>query len=243
MKNKILTIVFIVFLILLILTVSIGVPIYCRFLYYIQIKTLHIEETSGYSYEIIKEAYDEVLNYLTLPNKPFGTGQLKYSESGMSHFVDCKKLFNLNISVLLISLVSTITLFILNKTKKITFINFKNKTPYFYSGVFGVLTPVILALLMAINFDKAFTIFHKIFFPGKDNWVFDSRYDQIIRILPQEFFRNCAIIIGITLLILASLLVFINYRLANKEIATSQNKQCKRNIQNNNKPKKNRQTK
>ena len=96
---------------------------------------------------------------------------------------------------------------------------------------------------MAINFDKAFTIFHKIFFPGKDNWVFDSRYDQIIRILPQEFFRNCAIIIGITLLILASLLVFINYRLTNKEIATSQNKQCKRNIQNNNKPKKNRQTK
>ena len=161
----------------------------------------------------------------------------------MSHFVDCKKLFNLNISVLLISLVSTVTLFILNKTKKITFINFKNKTPYFYSGVFGVLTPVILALLMAINFDKAFTIFHKIFFPGKDNWVFDSRYDQIIRILPQEFFRNCAIIIGITLLILASLLVFINYRLTNKEIATSQNKQCKRNIQNNNKPKKNRQTK
>ena len=48
----------------------------------------------------LKEAYDEVLNYLTLPNKPFGTGQLKYSESGMSHFVDCKKLFNLNISLI-----------------------------------------------------------------------------------------------------------------------------------------------
>ena len=158
--------------------------------------------------------------------------------------MDCKKLFNLNIIVLLISLVSTILLFILHKTNKITFVNFKNKTPYFYSGVFGVLTPIILACLMAINFDKAFTIFHKIFFPGKDNWVFSTYHDQIINILPQEFFRNCAIIIGVTLFALATLLVVINYKLTNKVIITNQNKQCKRNISNKNKKvKKNRQVK
>ena len=41
-----------------------------------------------------------------------------------------------------------------------------------------------------------------IFFPGKDNWLFNPSTDQIIRVMPQEFFRNCAILIGASLLII-----------------------------------------
>lgn len=211
MKNKIITIVFIISLLLLLLTISIGTPIYCRFLYYIQIDTLNIEETSGYSYETIKEAYDQVLNFLTLPNREFSTGALKYSESGMSHFVDCKKLFDLNITVLIISLISTITIILLNKFKKIEILNLSNKTPYFYAGTFSLALPVLLGLLISINFDKAFVIFHKIFFPGKDNWVFDYHTDEIIKILPQKFFMNCAIIIGVVLIILATSMIVYDY--------------------------------
>lgn len=211
LKNRIITIVFIISLLLLLLTISIGTPIYCRFLYYIQIDTLNIEETSGYSYETIKEAYDQVLNFLTLPNREFSTGALKYSENGMSHFVDCKKLFDLNISVLIISLISTITIILLNKFKKIEILNLSNKTPYFYAGTLGLAIPVLLGLLISINFDKAFVIFHKIFFPGKDNWVFDYHTDEIIRILPQKFFMNCAIIIGVVLIVLATSMIVYDY--------------------------------
>ncbi|MDY6096348.1 MAG: DUF1461 domain-containing protein [Oscillospiraceae bacterium] len=32
------------------------------------------------------------------------------------------------------------------------------------------------------------------FFPGKTNWLFDPRTDQIILILPDTYFRNCAIL-------------------------------------------------
>ena len=62
MKNKIITAVFIIALVLFILTFSIALPIYCRFFYYLQIKPLGLEQKTGWSYDVIKEAYDEVLN-------------------------------------------------------------------------------------------------------------------------------------------------------------------------------------
>ena len=58
----------------------------------------------------------------------------------------------------------------------------------------------LIALLAALNFDGAFTVFHSIFFPGKDNWLFDPVTDPVILILPEAFFRNCAIAIVTVLL-------------------------------------------
>ena len=98
MKNKLITAFFCICLVLFILTFCIGIPIYCRFLYYIQIKTLGLEKATGWSYDVIKEAYDEVLNFCTLAwVNDFSAGQLKFSESGAAHFKDCKVIFNLNL--------------------------------------------------------------------------------------------------------------------------------------------------
>ena len=36
---------------------------------------------------------------------------------------------------------------------------------------------------------------------GKTNWVFDARTDQVILVMPETFFRNCAILIGVLLVI------------------------------------------
>ena len=43
-------------------------------------------------------------------------------------------------------------------------------------------------------------VFHAIFFPGKDNWIFDPAADQIILVMPEVLFRNCALLIGGVLL-------------------------------------------
>jgi integral membrane protein (TIGR01906 family) len=64
--------------------------------------------------------------------------------------------------------------------------------------------------LAAINFDKAFEIFHAVLFPGKDNWMFDWSTDQLLWILPQEFFRNCGILIGAGILIFSGTLIAVN---------------------------------
>ena len=78
--NVLLTALFIVSIFVLIITFSIGLPIYCRFFYYLQINPLNIPEITGYDYAQIKYAYDQVLNYLTLPNAAFGTGVFKQSK-------------------------------------------------------------------------------------------------------------------------------------------------------------------
>lgn len=208
MKNKLLTALFCIALVLFMLTFAIGLPIYCRFFYYIQIKTLNLESQTGYSYEVIKQAYDEVLNYCTLPwVNTFSAGELKFSAEGAAHFADCKALFNLNLGVLLSSAVILIALLILQKFGKIKILSLKGHHAYFYSSIVALALPIIIGALAAINFDKAFEIFHSIFFPGKSNWLFDPRTDEIIKVMPEEFFMNCAIIIGVGLAAFASALI------------------------------------
>lgn len=215
--NITLTVLFIIAVTLFILTFSIGLPIYCRFFYYIQIKTLKMEEATGWSYQTIKTAYDEVLNYLTLPGHAFGTGELLWTESEAAHFADCKVLFNLNLSVFIISGAIALTLIILNKFKIVSLCRPFGHRAYLVSAVVSIAFPVIIGALAAINFEKAFEIFHSIFFPGKSNWTFDPRTEQIIEVMPEEFFMNCAIIIGVGLVAFALALVIADVVLTFKE--------------------------
>lgn len=195
MKNKLLTGLLGFFAVILIITFSIGLPIYIRPFYYAQIDSLNIEKYSGFDRETIIEAYDDVLDYLTIPGRDFGTGSLEYSENGKSHFVDCKGLFDLNIIAFLISLVGVVSLVILNKKGIFDLWRPFGMNILFSSGVYTLAGFAVIGGLAAIDFDNAFTVFHKIFFPGKENWLFDWYKDEIIRILPQDFFMNCAILI------------------------------------------------
>ncbi len=200
MKNKIFTVFFIVALMLFIITFSIGLPIYCRFFYYWQIGPLGLVQKTGYSFEQIKSAYDEVLNYLTLPNKPFGTGVFICSEEGASHFADCKGLFNLNLIVLITSSAILILTFILKKKKLISLCRPFSMHPAFISAI-SIFAIIFLILIFAvIDFSAVFVVFHLLFFAGKDNWMFDPRETEIIKALPEQFFMNCAILIGISIL-------------------------------------------
>lgn len=81
------------------------------------------------------------------------------------------------------------------------------RTPGFWAacGLGGLF--LLIALLAALDFDGAFTVFHSIFFPGKDNWLFDPVTDPVILILPETFFRNCAIAIVTVLLTVCIMLV------------------------------------
>ncbi|MDE6373497.1 MAG: TIGR01906 family membrane protein [Clostridia bacterium] len=212
-----LTVVFAVMLALFILTFSIGVPIYCRFFYYIQIKTLKMEEATGWSYSTIKAAYDDVLDYLLLANHPFGTGALKWTESEAAHFADCKVLFTLNTCVLVISGVINLALILLNKFKVIEIARVKGHRVYLISAAVSLALPLIIGGLAAINFDRAFEIFHAVFFPGKTNWTFDPRTEEIINVMPEEFFMNCAIIIGVSLIAFSAALIAADLILWRKE--------------------------
>ena len=68
-------------------------------------------------------------------------------------------------------------------------------TPGFWGAVGLGVAFLIVGGLAALDFGRAFEVFHMLFFPGKDNWLFDGREDPVIYMLPEEFFRNCAILI------------------------------------------------
>lgn len=206
--NNILTIIFIIALFTFILSLSISLPIYFRPFYYVQIKTLRLEENTGYTFYQIKEAFDQLLNYLTLFQN-FKTGDLAYSKEGYSHFVDVKFLFDLDIIVMISSFIIVITLIILDRKNIIEFKNYFKLPPYFYSGLLSLVIIVLLLIGVSVDFDRTFTVFHQIFFPGKTNWLFNPSTDEIIKILPEEFFLNCAILIGSALLVMTLTLIII----------------------------------
>ena len=213
--NHSLTIILIFSLLILMITFSIGLPIYFRPFYYLHINGLDMVENTRWSYEVIKEAYDEVLDFLVL-NRPFGTGELRYSSEGQSHFEDCKILFDLNFYCLLSSFIVSTVIIVLHKFKKIEIQRYFKFNPIFYSSIIAILIPLVVGILASIDFDKAFEVFHTIFFPGKDNWLFDPRTDQIILVMPQEFFRNCAILIGSSLVIITITSILISIIKRNK---------------------------
>ena len=192
-----------------ILSFSISLPIYCRGLYFAHIEPLNLVEHSGYSVSEIKEAYNEVLDYLTLPNREFGCGVMPFSEVGANHFADCKALFNINLTALITSGVCLVVLIILKRLKKVKGFFVGTLPAYTYSGVAAILIPLVVGVLASLDFERAFKVFHHIFFPGKSNWFFDGDVDPIIYVLPERFFMNCAILIGSVVVLLSVVFIVV----------------------------------
>ena len=191
----------------LVITFSIGLPIYFRQFYYWHIDGLDMVERTGYDYDTIKNAYDDVLDYLTVPGNEFGTGELAFSEEGASHFADCKLLFDLNGWAFIISLLLFGLLVTLQRREVITLYRPRGFSISFWSGVGTLSFFASVALLASLDFNTAFVVFHSIFFPGKDNWLFNPHTDEIIRVMPQQFFMNCAILIVCSIIILCAAMI------------------------------------
>lgn len=193
---------------LFILSAAIAIPILFRPFYYFQIVPLGLEEHTEWSREEIITAYDEMLDFCVGLEPEFSTGVLRWSESGKSHFVDVRGMFHLDFAVFVVS--AAILLFwklIQHKTKREPY-RFRNHGYGFWGSIVLILCFFVIGVLAAANFDRAFTVFHMIFFPGKDNWIFDTNTDQIIQILPEVFFRNCAILILAFLVLFCGIFIF-----------------------------------
>lgn len=198
-QNKTLQILFSLALSLLIIFSSVKLTLLFKPLYYFDIQYLNIEEQSNFSKEEIIKNYDYVIDYLLSPMmKEFKLPTIPYSKYGQIHFQDVKKIFALiDILMILTALVSGFGLFINLKYKKFNFLK--------QSYLMLALIPIVLLTAFIVNFDRAFTIFHKIFFRN-DYWLFNPKVDPIINILPQEFFYHSALfIVGLIIVFIITL--------------------------------------
>lgn len=205
--SKLLTVILAAAVACLVLSSSIAVPILCRPFYYAHIDAFGLEEYTGLDEVYIRQAFDEMMDFCIGLRDEFSTGILRWSESGRDHFVDVKGLFLLDLWVLGISAAVLIADGALRSRRKVQPYRFFGRGPGFWAaaGLGGVFS--VVALAAAVDFNRAFVVFHTLFFPGKSNWIFDWRTDPIILILPQAFFRNCGILIVALLLMWCVVLV------------------------------------
>jgi len=155
--------------------------------YISDINALEISENSGLDRAEIMANYKAVMDFLTpFSRSDFDLPTLNYSKTGAQHFVDCRNVFNGVYLAAFVSLLALTILFVMKKLEKRTIL---------YSGIFTLTIPILLGIAMASNFDRAFLLFHAVFFEG-ETWIFDPAVDGIIRILPSEFFLHCALLIA-----------------------------------------------
>lgn len=192
---------------LAVLTGSILPVLLVRGFYTVQIGPLGICEASGLTRRQAAEAYGDVMDYCMGRRPDFAAGVLSFSAEGASHFADVRGLFLLAVWVFVAAAGLLLAGAVVCRLRRQRLPRLGGRTPGFWAacGLGGLF--LLIALLAALNFDGAFTVFHSIFFPGKDNWLFDPVTDPVILILPEAFFRNCAIAIVTVLLTVCIVLV------------------------------------
>lgn len=194
-QSKCLAVVLAVLTAVFILSASVAAPIVLRPFYYAHITPLGLEQRTGLSREQIIRAYDEMMDFCTGRRSEFSTGELPWSQSGKAHFADVRNLFLLDLRTAALSGLLLLGWTLVRKRSQVQPYRFMKRGFTFWGSAGLCGTFLTVGALAALDFSRAFVLFHTLFFPGKDNWLFDPRTDAIIRILPQAFFRNCAVLI------------------------------------------------
>lgn len=224
-KNKALTIVLIIASVLFILSSSMLLPIASRSFYFSWVEPLGIlDDLNVYApahlgreatIQDIYDAYNSVMDFIwkgaSFAKNPddstgFLTGALPLTAAGRDHFKDCIFLFWLDLDIFLISGLSLIGILLLRITKKYEPIRIWKRSPLFFVGILtiGIIAIIALIVIVTPSFRDAYVFFHKILFPGKDNYYFNEDKDMFVLLLPERYIIVCAITISILITLQSS---------------------------------------
>ena len=181
---------------LLCICAAVVLTLNCETLYYLDMELLQIEEMSGFSEEVIRENYGRLIRYNLLWNREPLNLTLRMSEYGRIHFIEVKRIFDA-IQVMLGLSAAGILGLGYSEMKK------KNYGFLIKGGILSIVLPIITAGGIALNWERAFVIFHEIFFQN-DYWIFDEYTDPIIKMLPDTYFMHCAVMIIVLILVFST---------------------------------------
>lgn len=111
-----------------------------------------------------------------------------FNEQDRLHMFDVMNLFIGGLKIRTGLLIVTAVIVVILGIRKA---DLKNLLPKAYTIAFGIFLAILafLGIAFTMDFTKCFTIFHEIFFTN-DLWLFDARYDYMIRMLPEGFFAD-----------------------------------------------------
>lgn len=133
---------------------------------------------------------------LSIVTEVDGQTQDFFNEQDRLHMADVRNLFLGGLKLRTVCLIVFLVLLVLLIARKADWKHLLPKTYFIAVGVFLALI-AFLAVAFSIDFTKCFTIFHQIFFTN-DLWLFDEDTDYMIRMLPEEFFSDMVIRIGMS---------------------------------------------
>lgn len=180
-------------------------------LHHIDVKTYHLDELTGLSSTEIARNYHSLANYLWLWHRaPLSLESFPISEYGAIHFAEVKQIVDiLQIVWLVCGILGGIGSYLACRQKQYRFLH--------HTSVLMIAVPLALGVMVSVNFNQAFVIFHRLLFRN-DYWIFDARIDPVINILPEAFFMHCFLMI-IALVLLLSVGIYGLYRYQMKKHA------------------------
>ncbi|MCD8028270.1 MAG: TIGR01906 family membrane protein [Erysipelotrichaceae bacterium] len=214
-NNRLRDIVLALLLTVFLICFAVTFTVFFKPLYYFDIDYLHIDQLVGMSKETLKANYDSLIAYQSI----FYQGELVFSdfvmsETGRIHFEEVKRIFEVVQVLMVVSGIASAIMIVQNaKQREYRYLKI---TPIFSIGI-----PAIIGFLAALDFDRAFVIFHQIFF-NNNYWIFDATTDPIIEALPETFFMHCFMMI-IAIVIILSIILYLLYRHFQKTILKVQN--------------------
>lgn len=177
-----------------------GDPSY-RF-YQKEYEKYQVAESLGMDMDHIMDVTEKMMDYLigkrerlSVVTTVEGSRQDFFNEQDRLHMADVKNLFLGGLSLrrwLLAGMVVLLGLLVLLKG------DWKRILPRAYLAALAVFlaATAVLGCLIASDFTRYFTIFHELFFTN-DLWLFDPETDYMIRMLPEGFFYDMVVRIGL----------------------------------------------
>jgi len=129
-----------------------------------------------------------------------GKNQEFFNDREKAHMVDVKNLFVGGLWIRRIAiLIFVLTIILIVKTKS----DWKRFLPKCFLIGCGIFIGIVgvAGVLVASNFNKYFLVFHKVAFRN-DLWLLNPETDLLIRMLPEGFFLDMVMRIGIIILLL-----------------------------------------
>ena len=189
-------------LMLLILYFSVQLPTFSPWFY-------SYEYEKNGTYEVVNMEKDDLMAVTThmidymrgkeaklnVETRVSGEERLFFSETEVLHMEDVRGLFDMgrlirNVSAVLF--IATTVFLVWQKRKGIL-----TMLKCWRAAVLSMLAAGVgLSVLIALGFDRAFIVFHEIFF-SNDLWLLDPA-DLLVNIVPTPFFMDIAMFIGVT---------------------------------------------
>ena len=175
------------FIFLAMISLSVVVILNSLFIYKGVVDYYELPYITGLTRYALLENYREIVNYLQFPwIRELHMPDFSMSYEGRVHFEEVKNIFQVFITIFLLSLITWIIVLV----KKIKIF------PMFLKAANLVFISCgLISIFLIFDFSEAFIVFHKLFF-NNDYWIFHPSKDPVILALPEELFM----ILGIALL-------------------------------------------